>query len=405
MGDFYQGNLITTIHRLNGGNVEELEATLRRASQVNPVALVIPALYSDLTSEAARCILASLREVTYLREIVITLGRADREMFLDARRMMSDLPQEVHLIWNDGPRVQALYQQLVIHNLPEIADGKGRSAWIAYGLVLALGNSKVIALHDSDIVTFDREMLARLIFPVAMPAFSFAFCKGYYSRVSQGRLKGRVTRLFVFPLVKSLRKMLGSVPFLEFINDFRYPLAGEFSMDADLARVNRIPSDWGLEVGVLAEVLRNVSPRRVCQVELCENYDHKHQVLDRTRPQDGLLKMAGDIAKSIFRTLAADGVVLNDAFFKILTATYTRYAQDIIKNYHADAMIDSLEFDRHEEEASVDAFCQTLRTAGEEFFLDPMGSPLIPNWSRVEAAIPDFLESLKEAIRDDARET
>jgi glucosyl-3-phosphoglycerate synthase len=404
MGDFYQGNLITTIHRLTRGNIDDLESTLRRAVNVNPVALVIPALHSDLQGDAAQKILAELAGVTYLREIVISLGRASEDDFREARRMVAGLPQDVHIVWNDGPRVQALYRLLGEHGLTKMEDGKGRSAWISYGLVLALGNSKVIALHDSDIVTYDREMLARLVFPVVMPAFSYAFCKGFYSRVSEGRLKGRVTRLFVFPLVKALRKILGQIPFLEFLNDFRYPLAGEFSMDADLARVNRIPSDWGLEVGVLSEVHRNVSPRRVCQVELCDNYDHKHQVLDFDHLGQGLLKMSGDIAKSLFRTLAADGVVMNEAFFKTLAAAYTRYAEDIIKNYHADALIDSLSFDRHTEEASVEAFCGSLRAASEEFFHDPMGVPLIPNWSRVEAAIPDFLDQLVVAVREDSRE-
>lgn len=36
-------------------------------------------------------------------------------------------------------------------------------------------------------------------------------------------------------------------------DSLRYSLAGEFAMAADLAAVNRIPGDWGLEVGTLAE--------------------------------------------------------------------------------------------------------------------------------------------------------
>ena len=68
-----------------------------------------------------------------------------------------------------------------------------------------------------------------------------------------------MTRLCVTPLVRALEQTLGSLPLLEFLDSFRYPLAGEFSMKTTLARQLRIPSDWGLEIGTLAEVFRNGS--------------------------------------------------------------------------------------------------------------------------------------------------
>ena len=91
-----------------------------------------------------------------------------------------------------------------------------------------------------------------------MPDLDYKFCKGYYSRVTD-RMHGRVTRLLITPLINALMKILGPLPLLQYLNSFRYPLSGEFSMVADLALINRIPADWGLEVGVLAEVFRNCS--------------------------------------------------------------------------------------------------------------------------------------------------
>jgi glucosyl-3-phosphoglycerate synthase len=129
---------------------------------------------------------------------------------------------------------------------------------------------------DCDIVTYNRELLARLCYPVAKSNLDYEFCKGYYARVTD-RLHGRVTRLFVTPLIRSLKQIIGRIDFLEYLDSFRYILAGEFSMRADLARINRIPGDWGLEVGVLAEVYRNCSLRRICQVEIADKYEHKHQ--------------------------------------------------------------------------------------------------------------------------------
>ena len=132
--------------------------------------------------------------------------------------------------------------------------------------------------------------------------------------------------MLVTPLIRSLIKMVGHHPLLVFFDSFRYPLAGEFSMDIDLARINRIPGDWGLEVGVLAEVYRNTAIRRVCQVDITENYEHKHQVLSPEDASRGLNKMCIDICKSLFRTLASEGVIFSDGFFKTLVATYVRTA-------------------------------------------------------------------------------
>jgi glucosyl-3-phosphoglycerate synthase len=174
-------------------------------------------------------------------------------------------------------------------------------------------------------------------------------------------------------------------------------------MTTDVARVNRIPSDWGLEVGSLAEVYRNYSPRRICQVDIAANYDHKHQALSSDDAGKGLMKMTVDICKSLFRTLASEGVVFSDGLFKSLMVTYLRQAEDTLVKYEADATINGLEFDRHEEARAVEAFTQAIAMAAQAYIENPMGSPLIPNWSRVKAAIPDVFEMLKAAVEADSR--
>ena len=268
--------------------------------------------------------------------------------------------------------------------------------------MLARGRSDVIALHDCDIVTYNRELLARLCYPVANPYLDFVFCKGYYSRVSN-KMNGRVTRLLVTPLVRSIQQLVGQHHFLTFLDSFRYPLAGEFCMTTDLARVNRIPWDWGLEVGSLAEVHRNYSPRRVCQVDIAATYEHKHQALSPEDAGKGLMKMAVDICKSIFRTLASEGVVFSDGLFKSLLVTYLRQAEDTLLKYEADAMINGLDFDRHEEAKAVETFTNAIGLAAQIFMENPMSTPLIPNWNRVISAIPDIFEMLKMAVEEDSK--
>ncbi len=400
MSDFYQTGVIATFHRLGRINLEKIEAELSWYARERPIALVLPSLYSELEGDALKGIIRELKEVKYISEIIVTLGPATEEEFRYAREFFSVLPQKVSIIWNTGPRISEIYKTIERAELPTGEHGKGRSVWMAYGYVLSQQRFQTIALHDCDILTYSRDMLARLCYPVTSPSLDYDFCKGYYSRVTD-RLHGRMTRLLVTPLIRSLQKILGHLPILIFFDSFRYPLAGEFSMDVDLARVNRIPGDWGLEVGVLAEVYRNTSLRRVCQVDIAENYEHKHQELSPEDASKGLHKMCVDICKSLFRTLASEGIVFSDGFFKTLVATYTRTAQDMLKRYEDDAAINGLIFDRHEESLAVETFTRGIKKAAEAIMEDPLGVPLIASWDRVISAIPDILNRIKEAVEED----
>ena len=400
MSDFYQTGIVATLHRLGNFSLESLEQELERYAQEQPIALVLPALYSEFETPAMDAILQELSQVRYIDQVVLALARANESQFRDVQQRLSVLPGRVRILWNDGPSLQSLYQTLEENGLHVGQDGKGRSCWMAFGYILASGRSRVIALHDCDIVNYHREMLARLCYPVANPNINFEFCKGYYARVSD-RLHGRVTRLFITPLARALMSLVGYVPFLRYLDSFRYPLAGEFAMQTDLARVNRIPSDWGLEIGVLSEVYRNCSTKRVCQVDIADNYEHKHQELSSDDPGKGLMRMAGEIAKSLFRILSAEGVRFDRGTMLSLLTRYGRIAEDTVTRYHADAMINGLVFDRHMEETAVETFTRALKMAAEEFFADPLGAPLIPNWNRVNSALPGFLGALAEAVDAD----
>ncbi len=403
MSDFYQSGPVTTLHRLGEHKPEVLEQQLERFSQDQPVALILPALSAEFEKHAMEDILAQLCQVRYVSQFVVTLAQTSREQFREIRERLSILPGEVFLIWNDGPRVQSLYRQLESNGLQTGPDGKGRSCWMAYGFVLGKHQADIIALHDCDIVNYNRELLSRLCYPVLNPNLNFEFCKGYYARVSD-RMHGRVTRLFITPLIRALESLFGFLPFLRYLDSFRYPLSGEFAMQADLARINRIPSDWGLEIGVLAEIYRNCSKKRVCQVDIADNYEHKHQELSPGDSTKGLMKMALDIAKTLFRVLSAEGVTFETGNMQTLLTRYVRTAEDNISRYHADAMINGLIFDRHEEETAVETFARALQQATEEFFADPLGKPLIPNWARVSSALPGFLGALTEAVEADNAE-
>lgn len=401
MADFFQTGAIATLHRLGGSNVAQLEEELEKYSEETPIALVLPCHIRELDTPALRLIVRELKSVTYLKQIVVGIDGATRARdYIKARRFFRQLPQRATLLWNDGPRMQALFQELDDAELGAGPGGKGRNVWICLGYALASEEAQMVAVHDCDIITYSRELLARLCYPVAHPRMGFDFCKGYYARVSD-KLNGRVMRLLFTPLVRALKGILGAHPFLVYMDTFRYPLAGEFSLDMDLVRRVRIPHDWALEVGVLAEVIRNAAPRAVCQSELCDNYNHKHQELSIRDPDKGLNKMAVDITKSFFRRMAAEGIKLDAGLFDTLLSAYLRQAEDSLRFYAADAAINGLAFPRHEEEKAVTMFVRSIQLGAKSFMEDPLWSPLIPNWNRVQSALPGFSADLAEAARLD----
>jgi len=400
MGDFYQTGVISTLHRFTTNNLDRMEAELKRYSRSTPIALLLPCLYSELEGAAMPRIVDELKKVKYLKQVVIGLDKADADQFRKAREFFAALPQEKRIVWNDGPGLTKMYDQLSANGISAGPPGKGRNVWMCFGFILADEKAKAIALHDCDILTYSREILARLCYPVVHPGLAYEYAKGYYARITD-RFHGRVTRLFVSPLVRTLLKMVGYHPYLAFLDSFRYPLAGEFGLSVDLARNVRIPSDWGLEIGFLGEVFRNCATRRICEVEISDAYDHKHQPLSPDDPSLGLTRMALDITKSILRTLASEGLELSDAFVRSLRISYLRLAQDTIKKYADDAAINGFVFDRHEEGTAVETFARVIDLAVKEFLQDPLGSSLIPNWSRVTAAVPDFLDQLKAVVDED----
>ncbi len=397
MPDFYQHDLITTIHDLRTGQIDRLEDMLRESTKTSRIGLVLPVTASDMRAQPFEQIVRELSSADYVHTIVITLGVApDESDYLETVAKVAPLGDRAKVLWTDGPKIQSLYHELIDSGIPVSTPGKGRSVWTAFGYLLADPDIDNFVLHDCDIVDYDRFLLARLCLPMVHPALDFEFCKAYYARVTD-RMHGRVVRLLVAPLVRALMQTFPASRFIQFLSNFRYPLSGEFSLTRNLARTNRIPSDWGLEVGTLAEVFRNTSLKRVCQTDLCRLYEHKHQVLSLEDKNAGLIKMAGDILTTIFRTLASQGVVMSESTFITLRSSYLRIAQDCIRQYSADALVNDLTYDRHAEEAAIDAFAECVTAAGDVFRVDPNGAEAIPNWTRVRAAFPDFTDRLREA--------
>jgi len=404
MVDFHQNGNIATLHNLRTRSLSEMTYELETFAQSRKMSLILPCLYSELETDAMPNILAELSKVTYLHRIIIGLDRATEEQFRHAKKFFEGLNQNHVVIWNDSPRMKALEARLDALGLAPTEQGKGKNVWSSLGYLIGCEDSAVMAIHDCDILTYTNDMLARLVYPVANPTFPYQVAKGYYARIGNEKLNGRVTRLLVSPLLIALKRVIGDRDYLDYLRSFRYPLSGEFAMRTNILPDLRIPSDWGLEIGVLSEAWRNLAPKAVCQVEIADAYDHKHQELSPEDAAAGLNRMSTDICKAIFRKLAADGTIFTGNVFRTLKATYYRSALDLLDAYYNDAQMNGLTIDRHSEERSIEMFAENIMRAGQFFLENPHETPFIPTWNRVNSADPDFLRDMQEAVAADTAE-
>lgn len=399
MSDFHQFGPVTSLPLLVTRDIDKLEAGILRLTAKFPVSLVIPMVPDEMDRPALTRILDELCDVRYLDSLVISLNKATREDYDRALQFFERYPGRKVILWSESPAVQRFMSDLDEAGLHVGSSGKGRACWLAMGLLLAEERADYMTFIDADIINFGRAMVARLVMPALEPIMDFDFVKAYYARFSD-RLHGRVTRLFLSPLLAAFTRLIGSDPYIRYLSSFRYPLSGEFTVQRDLASRMRLPSDWGLEIVSLFEALRHRAPVRVCQVEITDRYDHKHQEMSPDDPSRGLNRMARDIGTHLLRTLAAAGVILSEGLLKSLVAAYQREAEDAVADSYAVAAINGLSYDRHLEEMELDVFSRALRQAIDEFQADPSGPPLVPNWSRVWAGVSDAGPRLVAAVQE-----
>jgi glucosyl-3-phosphoglycerate synthase len=418
MADYHQEGLITTLHPLYEAFDREeylvqLEKKLEEYSSHIRIGLLLPSLFSEMKNpQVLDQIIENIMKVRYLYRVVVALGGAPEEsQFRDSKDYFGRLRtpnRDVKVVWVEGPRLQKILQEIEKRDISTGVQGKGQSVWITLGYLFAKEDCDVIALHDCDIVTYDRILLGRLIEPTANPNNDFEFCKGYYARISptEKAMKGRVTRLFVTPFVDTMCEIMRERgleelrQFLSYHRTFNYPLAGEFSFLTRLARGINIAYDWGLEVSTLSEVYKRVMNQKIAQIDLTPNYEHKHQDVSPEDGSKGLHRMVIDIAKFYLNHLRSNGFPLDDSVVDMILHSYYENTLGFIKGYSDDAEVNNLTFDWYLEELTVRRFRGFLWTAWEHI-RGPHESTLIPSWNRVLYSIPGIYSRLLEAVEKD----
>jgi len=353
MSDFFQHGLISTLHRLNQAEPIE-DGGLSEAG----LGLLLPCHARDIGASALTDTIAALNRLTVFDQAIISVnGFASGR---DAVEFWSQLKVPHTVLWNDSLDFTSWLRE---HDLPAVS-GKGLNLWSGFGFALSQTELQALVIHDCDIQNYTAALPISLATPVAN--LGYQFCKGFYSRV-QEQLYGRATRLFVIPVLHALVRTLGHLPLLDFIDSFRYPLAGECAISTGVAASLSVENGWGVEIGWLCEAYRLIDPEEICQVDLAMRYHHRHQTIDPSKPAEGLLGMVSDIALSILTHLEKEGCRLDPPTLESVVAGYEQTANDIIRRYSDVAEFNRLSFAEEEERKTARLFQERLREVAGQF--------------------------------------
>jgi glucosyl-3-phosphoglycerate synthase len=167
-----------------------------------------------------------------------------------------------------------------------------------------------------------------------------------------------------------------------------------------LGKAINIAYDWGLEVSTLSEVHTRLTAKKIAQIDLCKNYEHKHQELSEKDSQKGLHRMVVDIAKFYLNYIRSHGVPVDGPFIDMLQHTYYNTALGFVKSFADDAESNNLQYDRHQEEITVRYFRDFIATAWTQAKSEKEGTQ-IPSWNRVIYSVPEIYGDLMEAVQRD----
>jgi glucosyl-3-phosphoglycerate synthase len=246
--------------------------TLKKEQNVT-ISLALPALNEEETVgrviRTAKNILMS--RVPLLDEIVlIDSNSADR-----TRQIAEKIGVPVHIHQHTLPRYGA-------------RKGKGEALWKS----LYCTSGDIIIWIDTDIVNIHPRFIYGLIGPLLLRP-EIDFVKGYYRRPlkvgnkMQAGSGGRVTELTARPLLNLFYPELSGIV---------QPLSGEYGGRRKVLEQLPFFSGYGVEIGLLIDMLEKFGVRSIAQVDLLERVHHN-------QPLEALSKMSFAIIQAVIRKL------------------------------------------------------------------------------------------------------
>ncbi|WP_423745617.1 glycosyl transferase family 2 (plasmid) [Haladaptatus sp. SPP-AMP-3] len=363
----YVQEQVTTLHDLTGRIPD---------APTDRTAVVVPMTDREFESRTAERVLSALETVSPNR-VVVPL-RAPPDAVGPMHDWLSAFDVPLSLLWCSSPRVEALLDD---HGLTGPA-GKGRDVWLALGVAAA--DSEFVVCHDADTKTYDSSVVPRLLAPLDR---DFSFTKGYYARVEENRLYGRLFRLFYAPLVRTLRRA-DDGRILDYLAAFRYALAGEFGTTAELAAGMRVERDWGLEVGTLGGAFEHTGFDGSAQVDL-GRYEHDHRGV---AGPGGLSTMSEGVGSALFRVCEAHGVTPE---YETLPERYRDTARRFVRQYAADAEFNGLDYDSAAEREQVETYADAVRPPD-----DHDRHAVLPAWDDTDIDPGEVLEAARPMLSE-----
>ena len=355
---------------------QEYIATLHDLTETVPdaplstSAVVVPIAGTEPADVAPEHVFRTLEAVS--PSVVIVPLRAPAETVTAFREWVHQFDLSVAVLWCNADAVETK----LARNGLDGESGKGRDVWL--GLGVAAARADYIAVHDADATTYSRAHVPRLLAPLTQ---QYQFVKGYYARVENRQLYGRLTRLLVVPVLRALERRHDE-NLLSYLSAFRYPLAGEFAITAQMAMRVRAQRAWGLEIGLLGEAYTHAGREHSAQVDLgVHRHDHRP-----VAGSEGLSSMADEVAGALFRVLADHGV---DPEYELLREAYHEHAARLIEQYDADASFNGLSYDRQAEYEQVRAYAPSIQP--------PAVDTRLPAWETLDISPAEILTASQEA--------
>lgn len=186
--------------------------------------------------------------------------------------------------------------------LPEAGPGAGKGNVLWKSLYACEGD--VLCWVDADIRGFEPHFVTGLLGPLLAHA-EIGLVKGFYRRPTgeDGDGGGRVTELVARPLLSQL---------FPHLSGFVQPLSGEYAGRRDLLDAVPFVEGWGVELGLLVDIVDRHCLTAVAQVDLGTRR-HRNRPLDELGPQAMEILVTALRRAGIDATEARDLVRFTDA--------------------------------------------------------------------------------------------
>lgn len=202
---------------LDTANTADASGGAAHSSPIADTAVIVPMTAREHRNPAAARVLSELESLEPAPAAVYVPVRADPDEIEPFREWLTSFSLPIRVLWCNAPTVDALFARAGLDG----DFGKGRDVWLALGPAAAAG--EYVVVHDADARSYTVDHVHRLLAPLAMDA-GFEFAKGYYARIEDDRLYGRLFRLFYAPLLRAIASE-HDAQILEYLQSFRYALA------------------------------------------------------------------------------------------------------------------------------------------------------------------------------------